>query len=313
MRAMQVAAKSKDVHIDSYQVKEFCGAFNRDKSRHWLSSGPCDLLSLPPDERLAFLFVLNSISFSYWGEPKWRVDHENKSYDGTWAMIASIEKARKIGIPILQPEYLADLSSEDMEKMLSGNVKIPLHKERLGILRELGQVMLQKYQRNFRNVVDEGGRNARDLCRILVSDFAFFDDRRQHEGEVIGFYKRAQLLASDIAHMFLDDRSLAIEGVEELSACADYKLPQVLRRHAIMEYSPELAQIVDNEVELPVGDPKEIEIRSNTIYAIELIKYTLQASFTTIDSMEINDYLWLEGQLKSPTDRPYHRTRTTDY
>ena len=313
MRASQVAAKSKDVHIDSYQIKEFCNAFKRNKNRYWLSKAPCDLLRLPPDERLAFLFVLDSISFSYWGRPKWTVGYGNRSYDGSWAMVASIANARKSGIPVLEPGYLADLSSEGLERVLSGNVKIPLHRERLGILHELGQVMLQKYQGNFRNVVDEARGKASGLCRVLVSEFASFDDTRQHEGKLLCFHKRAQLLASDIAHMFLDDRSLAIEGVEELSACADYKLPQVLRRHGIILYSEELAGMVDNEVELPAGDPKEIEIRASSIYAVELIRYTLQASFTAMDSMEINDYLWLEGQLKLPEDKPYHRTRTTDY
>ena len=53
---------------------------------------------------------------------------------------------------------------------------------------------------------------------------------------------------------------------------------------------------------------EEVEIRANTIWANELIKKELKKKIPNINSIHVNDHLWLLGQCK-----PYHLTRTTAY
>jgi len=57
-----------------------------------------------------------------------------------------------------------------------------------------------------------------------------------------------------------------------VTAFADYKLPQVLQHVGILQYSPSLEHKVDNGIFLEAGSPEELEIRENTIWAVELIK-----------------------------------------
>lgn len=65
-----VVDNSQHVKINSKKIYEFCKYFNRNHIRHWLSESPLNIRKLNPRDRLHFLFVLNAISFSYWGNPK---------------------------------------------------------------------------------------------------------------------------------------------------------------------------------------------------------------------------------------------------
>ena len=58
---------------------------------------------------------------------------------------------------------------------------------------------------------------------------------------------------------------------------------------------------------------EEIEIRANTIWTVELIKQEVKKRIPAIESIHINDYLWLLGVSIPPSEKPYHRTLTTAY
>jgi len=47
--------------------------------------------------------------------------------------------------------------------------------------------------------------------------------------------------------------------------------------------------------------------------ACELIKEELRKNNLKMDSIHVNDYLWLMGQKRTHEDEPYHRTLTTFY
>jgi len=301
-KAKSISERSKEVRIDPSGIELFCRSFDPSKMKHWLSQSPFSIKNLQREEKIAYLSVFNSISFCYWGEPKWTIQYKGKSYDGSWAMHASIGKAIESGKPILNPEYLSEIPKKDLQDILSGNTDIPLFDERLNNIREIGSVIIKKYAGRFINLIEESRNDAKILFKILIEQFPSFKDIGYYDNEPIGFYKRAQLLVSDISQ---DEK---LRNIRTLTACADYKLPQVLRRYGILRYSPNLAEVIDNKIEIPHGDSREIEIRANTLHAIELIKEKIGAS-----SSEINDYVWLEGQIKLPTDKPYHRTRTTAY
>jgi hypothetical protein len=99
----------------------------------------------------------------------------------------------------------------------------------------------------------------------------------------------------------------------ELTAFADYKLPQVLRHLGILNYSPELAQMVDNQVLLSPGSAEEIEIRANTIWAVEVIRQELERCGRKTRAFEIDWLLWNMGQEDTYRAKPYHRTVTIFY
>ncbi|MFH1072213.1 MAG: queuosine salvage family protein [Nanoarchaeota archaeon] len=299
-----VIEDQKCVHIDKIKIKEFAAKFDPNKMDHWLTVSPFDIDQLHEKERFAFLFILDAISFCYWGYPKWQIQYEGGTYDGAQAMMASLGRAIEQGIPLLDSDYIANMQREDLEEILEGNVEIPLLDERLSILHEVGAVITREFKGDCRYVLKKAKGNALDIVDVLMTYFPSFEDSAAYRGHHVFFNKRAQLLSSDLSHSLY-----GLIDADKLTACADYKLPQVLRRYGILHYASSLENIVRNRRAIPTGSEAEVEIRAHTIHAVELIKEEIPR----ITSTQINDYLWLEGQVKFPDDEPYHLTRTTAY
>ncbi len=296
-----VLKQANHVHVD--KTTNFAKIFERNKLNHWLSISPFDINQLDENEKLGYLITLDSISFSYWGCPKWAVNYQGKEYDGAQALMACLGRALGEGFPIFDPKYLAAMKRRDLEQILRGNIEIPLLDERLRIINEVGNITEEKFRGDFRSILDEAQNDAIQLVNVLVNNFPSFEDFSLYRKKRVCFNKRAQLLASDLNYFF------DLDNVNRLTACADYKLPQVLRRHGILQYSDDLLQKIRRGEEIPVGSEQEVEIRAHTIHAVELIKEQI----TDVTANQVNDYLWLEGQVKLKTDEPYHLTRTTAY
>jgi len=304
---------SDDVKIDMGKVAEFCNSFQHSYIRHWWGEAPFDPSRLSEKDRLNFLFFFNSISFCYWGEPKWSVKYNGKDYDGAWGMIAALGKAVENDLAVLDAGYLADLSKEDLEVILKGNVPIPLFEERWKILREISKTLNAKFNGEFRNVVKEAKKDSLGLLNALVTEFSSFDDWSQYKNKKVVFYKRAQLLISDVYQEFNGEGIGDLKNIEALTACADYKLPKVLRSLGVINYSKKLAEKIDQKMLIQKDSAEENEIRGNTIWAVELMKEKLKRKIPHITSFQINDRLWLLSQKKSPAEKLYHRAVTTSY
>ncbi|MDO8627444.1 MAG: queuosine salvage family protein [Candidatus Diapherotrites archaeon] len=308
-----ITENSAHVKINKQKILEFCTNFDYKSIKHWVDEAPFDLNGLTDVGKLHFLFVFNAISFSYWGEPKWTISYKGRELDGSWAMVACIGKAIEQDKPILNPEFLSSITKNDLAEILQGTVEIPLLEKRVNFLNHLGKTLLEKFDGDFENVIKESKGDALKLLELIVSNFPLFNDSSFCNGEKIFFYKRAQLFVANIYQAFNGKGFGDLKNIDKLTVCADYKLPQVLRKLGILEYSVVLAEKIDSKTEIPKGSAEELEIRANTIWAGELIKQELKKKFPNIDSIHVNDHLWLLSQNKSPEDKPYHRTRTTAY
>jgi len=308
-----VMENSKHVHIDREKVREFCEDFDLGSTKHWLKESPFDLSQLDEAERANFLFVFNSINFCYWGEPKWTVEYRGEMADGAWGMITAFGRAIESGSPIVDADFLASLSEEDLGHIFRGNVIIPLFAERLAILRGVGKILRERFGGRFTRLIEMAGGDAIKLVGLVVDNFPSYEDISPYDGRKIVFRKRAQLLVSDTYHVFEGTGPVAFNNIHRLTAFADYKIPQVLRKLGIMRYEDELAAKVDRMIFIPRDSGEEVEIRANTIWAVELLREKLNRRCPGITSALVNDVLWLAGHDKSPPDNPYHRTLTTSY
>lgn len=308
-----VVENSKSVKLDRGKIAIFSQTFEHGAITHWLNAAPFGFTHLDEDQKLHFLFIFNALSFCYWGEPKWTVEHDGRVYDGAWGLIVALHRAIEDGIPLLDFSYCSKASEDDLARILRGNIKIPLFKERWKILQEIGSVTLEKYHGKLANLVSSASGDAMVFLENVLSNYQSFRDESVYRGKEIYFEKRAQLFTNDVYRVFGGKDFGNLRNAEKLTACADYKLPQILRKVGILSYNPELVQKIDNGVELPYGSDEEIEIRANTIWAVEFIKEEIEKRGIRITSMEIDDHLWLATQEKFPNDKPYHRTRTTAY
>ncbi len=308
-----VVDSSKQVRINEKKIEEFCAAFTPDNIKHWFSVAPFDFSGFSDGEKLHFLLVFGAMSFCYWGEPKWTVQYQNKKFDGSWGMVTALRRAIDSGTPVLDMQFLANITKGEFSDILQGNVEIPLFEERLKIIREIGRVLVEKYGGDFGNLVKSANNDALRVRDLIVEAFPNFNDFSIYKGRKIYFYKRAQLLTGDIYQVFDGKGYGNLKNTSELTACADYKLPQVLRKLGVFEYSPNLAAKIDGKIEILKDSKEELEIRANTIWAVELMKQKLRSRISHIDAVHVSDHLWLASQTKSPDEKPYHRTKTISY
>jgi len=159
-------------------------------------------------------------------------------------------------------------------------------------LRSLGSFLAE---RTALDLVREAGGNAAELARTVASGMALWADR--------GFYKRAQLLPSDLALA-----EVATFGdLDRLTIFADNLVPHVLRCEGVLVYDPLLAAHVDAGKLLPAG-PWEREIRGCAVHACATLAPRLG-----LTEPELDRVLWNRGQAPEHKARPRHRCRTVYY
>lgn len=271
-------------------------------------------------ERTAnWILLLDALNFCFWGEPgasRWRVEWRGRTHDGYAALAAALSRAVEAGLPLWDAAFLADLSADQLADILRpvpGCPRIPLFARRLANAREVGRVLLARYDGRVAAAVEAAGRDAAGLALLLARDFPSFDDVAAWRGQRVPFLKRAQICVADLHAAFHGVGIGALGGMDALTAFADYKLPQLLRRWGALAYAPELAARVDGYEPLPAGSEAEVEIRAATVWAVELLRRLLGREGIQQRASAIDYRLWLESQTSAPDDWPYHRTRTMYY
>ncbi len=279
----------------------------------------------------AWVLVLDALNFCFWAQgddpnARWRVSFRNHVFDGYWALAAALTRAVEEGFPLWDAAYLAGISEADLATILRpadpavapDTTLIPLFPERLANLRELGQGLLvgskgvastDGGEAAIRSLLDEAGGSAARTVNLVVSRFPSFADVATYGDLRVPLYKRAQILVSDLHGA----GAATFSDLDVLTAFADYKVPQVLRRFGILAYAPELAERIARRDLIPAGSAPEVEIRAATIWACELLRRAVAARGVSLRAFEIDWALWSFGQSLPPGAEPYHRTRTIYY
>ena len=328
----RVVERARDVRIDAEAVARFAADIAPEIAT---PTGWDDDLHLRDGTWLtaAFVLVLDALNFCFWStspDPtdRWRVAWRGETHDGYWALVAALRRAVEEGRPLFDPAYLLGLTTRDVAHLLrpadEDGPEIPLLPMRVAHLHELG--------RGLAAIRDEGidGRmigamppivaliaacdeSAVALVGEVVVRFPSFDDATTYDGAAVRLYKRAQILAADLHGAFGGAGLGAFSDLSLLTAFADYKVPQVLRELGLLVYSDALSATVERRAPIAQGAPQEVEIRSATVWACELLRRALAASGRLLRATEVDWALWLAGQSLPTGARPYHRTYTVFY
>jgi hypothetical protein len=163
-------------------------------------------------------------------------------------------------------------------------------------LNQLGQYLASRFGGSFRALVDATNGSAEQLAQLLA-EMQFYQD--------VGFYKRAQLTAADLALA----QVARFHDLDRLTIFADNLVPHVLRVDGILRYEPGLLERIERQELIPAGSPEEQEIRACALHAVELIRRRVGS----LNSMQLDYILWNRGQAPAYKARPRHRTRTVFY
>jgi hypothetical protein len=241
--------------------------------------------------------------------------------------------------------------------------EIPDINIRCQLLNELGRGLLDNHDGSALRMIAKANQSADALVNIILNTFDGFRDFVDNDGSShpstweaakqscssIHFYKRAQIAVADIwAALGRNPSTDATSKTSSklLSCCQftdmasittfpDYRVPQILRHVHVMNYEDDLAQKVDNQVELENGCSDEISIRAVTVVAVDnlVVKVkdqlgiialnsvgkeaegTLQTLADDVSAVTLDWYLWQQGEKLDRQNllRPHHRVRTTFY
>lgn len=267
-------------------------------------------------ETVRWVFMLDLLNHCFWpdeGETTWAVTYDGIQYSGYWALAASLKRAWEGGVRITPPEAFKNISKESLERVFAGQGRIPLFEERLANLQEAGEILLKDWDGDVVHVVEAARGDAVALVHLVVQSFPSFRDEAKTPQGPVYFWKRAQIFAFDLYQAF-DGRGWGhLARIDELTAFADYKLPQVLRALGIISYHPDLAEKIDDKKLLQPQSEEEVEIRAATIWAVELLRQVLEKVGRNATSTHIDNWLWQLGQLEPFRQKPYHRCRTIYY
>ena len=267
-------------------------------------------------DTMDFIFLTASINFAF-------TDFERHvtfttNYDGAerWdsdAMMACLKRALESGTPILEGNYLANVSRSDLERIFTGNIEVPMLEERVEIFHELGTVLEEHYQGRFHNFLHSGPRTTSAALERLIETFPSFRDESHYRGQRVAFQKRAQLLLWYLHSRFRTDGYFALDDPAELTVFADYIVPVALLRLGILSYSPELENAINARKIIPRNSEEEVEIRATTIWACHLLTQAINErrppDRQVIDAV-VDTRLWTHYH---ETHWPHHLTITTAY
>jgi hypothetical protein len=244
-----------------------------------------------------FVLVASCLNFAFTDfatRKRWELVLDGRAYPDADGLHAALWRA---GPKILHGEWLARVSVELLGEILPG---LQLLDERAAILRECGEILLDRWDGRFANVVASAS-DADTYLRLLTSEFPRFDD--------VPFWKLAQLSAW-ILHL---ERVVRWPDVARLTAFADYVVPAALRVLGVTRYSDELARAVDSWAPIEAGSAWEVEIRAACVWACHLLARAvteLRPPELQVIDAQIDARLWLPfhgGPLR------HHLTRTIYY
>ncbi len=159
-------------------------------------------------------------------------------------------------------------------------------------LRQLGAFL---GERTPLALVAEADGSAQRLAELLAGGMTMYADR--------GFYKRAQIVPSDLALAGV----ARFADLDRLTIFADNLVPHVLRLEGVLVYDERLAAHIDAGRELRPG-PQEREIRAGAVHACAQIARRLGVS-----EQELDHVLWTRGGAPEVKAVPRHRCRTVWY
>lgn len=281
-----IAAQARHVRIDLDALAEIAPADPPalDARCHYLEGEPEDVAD--------YMLALDAINFgSGWFPTLHKRSLDGKPLSGYLTVAYGFAgHVRAHGPPTAA--WLRQASTRQVAAMLHQAPDSELMSLYAQALRELGRFLGSR--RTLDLLADADG-SAERLSRALVAGMPMFGDR--------GFYKRAQIVASDLALAGVAQ----FDDLHKLTIFADNLVPHVLRCDGVLVYDDVLTARIDAGEVLPLGGA-EREIRACALHACELIARRAGVPERTLDN-----WLWSRGQAAQYKARPRHRCRCVFY
>ena len=314
---LKIIPLMKHVKIDKDNLDKFVNELltneNALKYPKW-SESHFDATSVPLEILLRYIFIIDTLNYCFWPNEGFEY------YSLTKNLYDTLIKNKNF----FDIDNLVKVTPEQLKENIF-KCDFNLINERARMIREVFTIIKYNYQENCINFVKECNKNATKLVKKIIDEFCCFRDHAIYNGEQIFFYKRAQILVSDLYLAYLDIKeakkdtqendiiNFTQETISQLTMFADYRVPQILKAKGILVYDKHLTDLINNKLEIPHGSKEEVEIRSATIQSVELIRNSLEMKWKNFMSIQVDVYLWEEGEKMKDKIEPHHRTLSIFY
>jgi hypothetical protein len=279
-RHIAAEARSVRIDVDALEALDPGDPPELDPQRHYLEGPASDVAD--------YFLVLDAINFGSGWFPTLR---KRTGCSGYFTVAWSLADRWRAGAG-WAPAQLRAMRSDEVAETLGQSREHELMGLYAQALRELGRFL---GERRALDLVAVTGTSAQRLAELLAGAMTLWQD--------VGFYKRAQIAASDLALAGV----AAFDDLDDLTIFADNLVPHVLRCEGVLVYEDGLAAHIDAGHLLRPG-PQEREIRGCAVHACAQI-----AQRTGMSERDLDNALWYRGQLPEYKARPRHRCRTVYY
>lgn len=303
-------------------------AFCRKSWQHELRPSTLD------EHALSWIFLCGNWNYCFWpeeGEEPLVITHKGESYKRSWAMVAAVTRAldgrtKELADPKWQINA-TEVQVKDIFQGDEGSGEVPLLHERVRSLQDLG-----KWTEAFgglTQILKLCNKSAITLISYVVkmtnwNDSIVYQRAGKEEPEQLWILKRAQLLCADLWYCAMQSENTEISelckftDMNQLSAFADYRIPQTLESFGAIKYSDHLISLLHNKHRFQPGDNEEVEIRGVSVHAATLIANELRDNhpeFAKITDVVVDTFLWTYAMLdKNQCQKlPHHLCRTVFY
>jgi hypothetical protein len=265
-----------------------------------------------PEDTVTFLVALDAVNF---GSGYFPLLAKRPGYSGYGTIALALTERFRARGPLGVGD-LVECSAADCALLFGQDLSVAPIAELMALFakawRDLGHDLLERFGGSFSALVESAEGSAAALVRLLDRQ-PLFHDVSIYRGDEVPFYKRAQILVSDLALAFGGRSFGRFEDLNALTIFADNLVPHVLRCHGVLTYDEALARRIERGELLPSGSEEEVEIRACAVDAVERIALEIRRAGRPVTSRELDIALWTRGQSPRYKEAPRHRTRTTSY
>ncbi len=261
---------------------------------------------------LAFNITLDSINFGSGYFPHLRKRGTLSGY----FTVATALKERFDAHGAFRARELQALETAEVAALLGQDLAVPEVRELMGrfaeALRDLGRWLDARFDGRFEGPVEAAGGSAKRLAELLT-EMPLYRDVERYEDVDVPFYKRAQIVPSDLALAFGGTGPGRFTDLDRLTIFADNLVPHVLRREGVLTYDESLSTKIEAGELLAPGSAEEVEIRAGGVHAVELMVALIRVRGGRATARDLDQILWMRGQDPRIKTHPRHRARSVFY
>lgn len=283
------------------------------------SAGPFDLGSSPSEiiDAVLFASVLNFAFTDFESGVKFAVDYDGRPWSDTEGMFVRIHEATQDGQDLFDGSVLSTITRDDLSRVFTGNIELPMLAQRAQILNEVGETLMSSYGGRFHRFVSDCApfmyHDGDGILERLITEFPRFNDVASYRGQAVQIHKLAQLSLWSLHMALHESGDWSLRDLADMTAFADYIVPVALRLMGIIEYSPDLEGRINGGQLIVRNSEEEVEIRAHTLYATALLTDRINERRTADSQLVIPQVDYRLWKSYHATTWPHHLTKTIMY